>query len=451
MNARYQKIKTIDVSKDGMVVLVEDQLLGQRCIQKSVYRSANSTRIHQWRTEVHVLSELNGERFPKLMDVYEEDTSLSLIESLIEGESLNDWLLKHSFLKRRMRRRLFLELVFCISQLHQKGFLYVDIKPDNCLIKDNHLYLIDFNSCIEMGSVHVVSASKENYHSAMREKRAKGIDTDIYGLIGLLKRLYPHHVVMRLFGLIAKRRHWKDIKHFRNWFIWIHRGQRALSALLIVYLSVFLLTRSFLEERNPMTEYQHQPTATNFWEAYHFYSQNKETYQVLYQWVGKDWIDPSSWKDKEIASYLLEQAIQCNDPELIRAVMKHIPKKTLQAIPMLEFQAIVKSHRSLTQKDVTAFLNVFSQQDDCISMCKFIQYLLQSEFVLNDQQCIQLMKWMKSMTSKITHPQVMTALEYSLFLASQNQRHFYIPKPMAQRFKEKEDFKEMYSLWEESQ
>ena len=58
--------------------------------------------------------------------------------------------------------RLLIDVLKVLQDLHQIGYLYIDLKLENIIYYQNHFYLIDFNACIENHSHVAVMASKSN-------------------------------------------------------------------------------------------------------------------------------------------------------------------------------------------------------------------------------------------------------------------------------------------------
>ena len=194
MKNRYHPIRRLDATQYGHIDLVEDQLVGNKCVLKAVYKSAGEIRIHQWKMELRALTEIQSSHIPAVVDVIEDKDCYSLVESYIDGVPLDEWVAKHRFRKVRFRKRFFLELMQAVDDVHRTGFLYIDLKPANCLIMNQHLYLIDFNACMEIGGTSVILASRENYSKTMRSADQKGVELDIMGLLKMFRFLYPYHI-----------------------------------------------------------------------------------------------------------------------------------------------------------------------------------------------------------------------------------------------------------------
>jgi serine/threonine protein kinase len=99
--------------------------------------------------EIRILKKLRGsERFPSLIDSGEcENFKFAVIPLL--GPSLSQ--MRRSLYRSRYTRysatRLALEMLNCIQELHERGYIHCDIKPGNFLIRPNARYpicLIDF-------------------------------------------------------------------------------------------------------------------------------------------------------------------------------------------------------------------------------------------------------------------------------------------------------------------
>lgn len=163
MKQRYQKLKRLKIDPNSCVDLVCDDYTGKQYISKKVFKDASPLVIHQFRTEVDVLSSLHTPYIPELVDVQESESEMTLIETWIDGVQLDQWVKMHCFLKLGFRKRWILAIYKCLEQVHQLDYVYVDLKPQNLLVGQGQIFLIDFNSCIHSDATHIASASSFNY------------------------------------------------------------------------------------------------------------------------------------------------------------------------------------------------------------------------------------------------------------------------------------------------
>ncbi|CDW78324.1 ck1 family protein kinase [Stylonychia lemnae] len=95
-------------------------------------------------------------KVPKLIDhgsVQTEDKAHSIQYLIYEylGQSLYEYFeqLLNSTNAIQGKARMTEQLIQTMSQLHQLGFIHRDVKPDNFMVQDNEVYLIDFGCVTE--------------------------------------------------------------------------------------------------------------------------------------------------------------------------------------------------------------------------------------------------------------------------------------------------------------
>ncbi len=136
-------------------------LIGQKkVILKMVKSNAHQAWFAQFRMEVQVLKRLNHPRIPTLIESHDDWDGCWLVEEYIAGMNLNDWLKTDP--EKKYRQTLFFELLELIQCVHQVGFLYLDLKVENVLVVQGHPYLIDFNSCLPLGSTRPILVNSDS-------------------------------------------------------------------------------------------------------------------------------------------------------------------------------------------------------------------------------------------------------------------------------------------------
>ena len=451
MNERYRRIQRIDSTQFGRIDIAEDQLSGQKCVIKTIYKSSGSIRIRQWRMEVRVLSEIHSTFTSKLLDVFEDDNSYSLVQTYIPGDNMNLWMRQSYRKRRKLRKKLMMEWMDAIQDVHKIGFLYIDIKPSNCIILDQHLFLIDFNSCIEIGQSQVVSASRENIESYLMDNRKKEIETDLLGITKMMKRLFPFHISFRFYPFLIRKKLIRSIKQLQTWFSWGFRIRRVLSIMIIMYLSVFFLIHSFVQTNNPLEDYKKNPTSQTFYHAYQYSKLHSNVYQSLYEWLTGNKMDKKLWKDAKISKTLLEDALVLKDRELVEYIVLQIPKSTQKKIPFEMIKANFFIHKKVKESMIQSCILEYKKAQDGQKLIQLVQLLLENHFILSMKTTKQLSDAMETSWHQLNPFQGKQYLEYSLFLLSEGNHHLLITKKMAEHFKDDTEFKEMYSLWKEGQ
>lgn len=160
MNTRFFILELLKENPGGQVFLGADSQSRKKVIIKQVFPHAHQAWQSQFLMECKVLQALDHPGFPRLIEVHKDPLETWLAEEYIEGENLNSWMKSRP--PRKERCRIFLEVLELIGQVHQAGFLYLDLKPDNILVRNGHACLIDFNSALPIGSIRPILVSRSS-------------------------------------------------------------------------------------------------------------------------------------------------------------------------------------------------------------------------------------------------------------------------------------------------
>lgn len=445
--SRYKKIKSIQEN----VEQVEDQITGKLCIQKSVDQNAPYLLLHQFHVEVDILSTLHHPQIPEIMNVYSETNRLILVESFIPGKDFSYYLTHSSLLFRLHRTRYMLELIDIMQQIHEIGYLYIDLKPSNLLLYKNHVHLIDFNACIPMHSSQAVFASKENVSAELYSREQKNESTDVYSFGKLLQHVYPHS----LYFFIKKCTKADNGQRYQSWktmkkaFL-VHIWLRRIFLSFLIILSVFFIeVRFFTTEVTPLNNYRQEPNITTFFNAYQdtlsqFSGTTQEKIQMnLYQWLEKDWIPKNLWKDNYIAKYLLLQSIQSKNPILCHKVLDQIENTETMERYVLLANHIMNPEKKILKEQVDAYLTDMEKGDIQLLM----PILLNAKYILDPAQMEKVNTSLIQEKEAYECVDACTILEYNLFLKSQNQSCFINMQDFEKRFGKERSWEELYELF----
>lgn len=164
----------------GEVFLAEHIVLGEQRVMKRLLK--NRPFYAERRREAHTLQQLQHVAIPRIFDIEEDDTACYIIEEYMGGETLYDFLARQKCLPTSFISQYSIQLCEIIEYLHQNGILYLDVKPENILIKGDTLSLIDFGGAIrKKESTGVVFgtpgyAAPEQYGGLAEER------SDVYGI-----------------------------------------------------------------------------------------------------------------------------------------------------------------------------------------------------------------------------------------------------------------------------
>lgn len=120
------------------------------------------------------------------IDYFEENETIYLVTELVEGNSLEEYILNG---KEFSVRNVCLSLVKIVRQVHKRGILHRDIKPSNIILsKEGKVVLIDYGSAcyIDEKEAEVVFVSRSFSAPELYRQEKSGVETDIYSIGALL-------------------------------------------------------------------------------------------------------------------------------------------------------------------------------------------------------------------------------------------------------------------------
>ena len=102
--------------------------------------------IGQLTNEADILKSLNHISLPKIIDIFDDDSGLYIVQSYVEGMGLNQILKSSGTLHEFMLLDFAKQLAQVLKYLHERGpILHLDLKPSNIMVThDSKLVLIDF-------------------------------------------------------------------------------------------------------------------------------------------------------------------------------------------------------------------------------------------------------------------------------------------------------------------
>lgn len=177
---KYRVLKLLANGSGGEVFLTEHIVLGEQRVMKRLLK--NRPFYAERRQEAHTLQQLQHVAIPRIFDIEEDDTACYIIEEYMGGETLYDFLTRQKCLPTSFISQYSIQLCEIIEYLHQNGILYLDVKPENILIREDKLSLIDFGGAIrkkECGGVVFGTpgyAAPEQYDGLAEER------SDVYGI-----------------------------------------------------------------------------------------------------------------------------------------------------------------------------------------------------------------------------------------------------------------------------
>lgn len=122
---------------------------------------ANGTNLDYLRLkrEVEVLTQIQNDRFPRILDQFENATRFGVVEEYLSGQKLGEWINRTKPTKKQ-RIAVFIQILDLVEILHQNGFLHMGIQLEDVLIQNETVYLTNFKDCLLIGSLRPLIDSK---------------------------------------------------------------------------------------------------------------------------------------------------------------------------------------------------------------------------------------------------------------------------------------------------
>lgn len=134
--------------------------------------------------EAHMLQQCRHPSIPIIYDIFEIATKIYIVEEFIEGETLKDYILRLGKLPGSLLLNYSIQLCDILQYIHNplRNILHLDIKPENILVSNHQVKLVDFGSAIYQNQPGKYFFGTPGFCAPEQEQA--GIlseETDIYG------------------------------------------------------------------------------------------------------------------------------------------------------------------------------------------------------------------------------------------------------------------------------
>lgn len=162
LSARYEILEPLSSGGFSKTYVAKDLQSGCRCVVKQLTMRSNEPNFVKeakrlFEKEAQILFKLNDyPQIPQVIDYFEEENQLYLVQEFIEGQTLNSQLYPEQPWPEEQVIALVKDCLGILASIHAQGVIHRDLKPDNLMIrqKDGRLVLIDFGSVKEFNPQH---------------------------------------------------------------------------------------------------------------------------------------------------------------------------------------------------------------------------------------------------------------------------------------------------------
>lgn len=237
---KYRIIRLLGQGSTAKVYLSEHIKLKSyraiKCISK------NHPLYHSQINEALILKNLKHSCIPIIYDIEEDDENSYIVEQYLEGETLKEYVLRRGVVREGIIIRFTIQLCDLIEYLHslEKPVLFIDLKPDNIMVSEGILKLIDFGSARWLeNSAEKQEITATRGYAAPELYSNKRIDErcDVYGIGMLLYYMVTGTTVSKnstqMDNIDQYKTCSKQLKHIINHCLKFNPSQRMASCVLL--------------------------------------------------------------------------------------------------------------------------------------------------------------------------------------------------------------------------
>lgn len=412
MNSRYSLMETLRKEEGSDLLLILDEVSGKKAVCRRVFPNADPVLLHQLRQEASLLSRLDDPGFPVLLDAAEEDGVFCLVRSWCPGITLQERLQEK--LSHKEKKRVFMQVIRLLEIIHEQGFLYLDLKPDNILV-DEHgkVYLADLNSVLPVGSRKILLCHPQILPPEASGNVALDERADQWALGQLYLKLFrKDHIARKLLKHNPEKRY-GSLRELRADLTPLVSSRTRYGLLVLMgalLAGSFTGTSAFWKEEPAalscdVTALLEQPGLSE-----------EEQKQRIYTLLCQRGLEQRLLEEPDLVLVLLQKGLSLQDPGLCSLLLQRIPEQ--ESFVFLQVLTAIACGQQTSREELDLLLRKLEGQlDGCRQAALLCESLLLQNLKLPDEQVRLLLNIAQSHEPNVQEAKSMAA--YLLWLQAQ--------------------------------
>lgn len=260
LDDHYKFISLIGEGATSTVYLATDLQMEAMWAIKVLNKKDNIQGYQRQKEEAIMLSKFSNPMFPRVLPtIYDQPEALYIVMDYIHGVQLSEFL-ENNVISVMQAINWLKQICQGMEYLHEQGYVYCDLKPDNVVINNQFLKMIDFGACKKIGDTTNRRAGTVEFSPPEYADRSipVGTYTDVYsiGKLGqyicsfLDEKEKPSELVS-LLNLCCEANYEQRIKSAEDVYAALHRIEQksdpisGYKARLAIFLSSVILCIAF--------------------------------------------------------------------------------------------------------------------------------------------------------------------------------------------------------------
>lgn len=193
------------IEKEFAMKVIYLETKESECMGGNVMEQQKLTR------EIQLLRNLNHRGLPQLHDVFLYHTAICIVMELIQGETLDGYVLKRGKCTEREVWEIGKQIAEILKYLHSQSVpvIYTDLKPGNILFDKGVIRMVDLGGAFYQFSKEKYFYATRGYAAPELEQGGGGTESDIYSfgriMIFLLTARHPFLFDVKSPGRVLKK------------------------------------------------------------------------------------------------------------------------------------------------------------------------------------------------------------------------------------------------------